>query len=379
MDTLKSIPQNIKETKPTFLLSVPALAKNFRKNIEKGIKAKGPKVEKLFNNALKLAYEYNKEGHNKGKGLQKLKRPLLVLYDKILFSKIREGFGGRLEFFIGGGALLDIELQRFFYAIGIPMYQGYGLTEAAPVISANVQMKHKLGSSGYIVQDLEVKICNADGIELPVGERGEIVCRGENVMKGYWKNESATNETLKDGWLYTGDLGYMDGEGFLYVLGRFKSLLISGDGEKYSPEGIEETIVDRSNFVEQMMLFNNQSPYSIALMVPNKEAVLEKLRNDNLDIKSDEGKKAAIKIFEDEINRYKCGGEYENIFPERWLPASFAILGEAFTEQNRFLNSTLKMVRNRITEYYKPRIDYMFTAEGKDIYNHQNKNIVAKF
>ncbi len=379
MDTLKNIPQNIKETKPTFLLSVPALAKNFRKNIEKGIKTKGPKVEKLFNNALKLAYDYNKQGFNKGKGLQILKKPLLALYDKILFSKIRKGFGGNLEFFIGGGALLDIELQRFFYAIGMPMYQGYGLTEAAPIISANMPIKHKLGSSGYIVNDLEVKICNDDGIEVPVGEKGEIVCRGENVMKGYWENESATNETLKDGWLYTGDLGYMDSDGFLYVLGRFKSLLISSDGEKYSPEGIEETIVDRSNYVDQMMLYNNQSSYTVALLVPNKEAVLEKLKSENLDIKSKEGQRAVIKIFEDEINKYKAGGEYENVFPERWLPASFAILGEAFTEQNRFLNSTLKMVRNRITEYYKPRIDYMFMPEGKDLYNHQNKNIVSKF
>ncbi len=379
MDTLKNIPVNIKETKPTFLLSVPALAKNFRKNIEKGIKSKGPKVEKLFNKALKLAYEYNKEGHNKGKGLQVLKKPLLALYDKILFSKIREGFGGKLEFFIGGGALLDIELQRFFYAIGMPMFQGYGLTEAAPVISANIPMKHKLGSSGYIVKDLEVKICNDDGIEVPVSEKGEIVCRGENVMKGYWKNESATNETLRDGWLFTGDLGYMDNDGFLYVLGRFKSLLISSDGEKFSPEGIEETIVDRSNYVDQMMLYNNQSPYTIALVVPNKEAVLEKLRAENLDLKTEEGQKAAVKIFEDEINKYRSGGEYENVFPARWLPASFAILGEAFTEQNRFLNTTLKMVRNRITEYYMPRIDYMFTPEGKDVFNHQNKNIVAKF
>jgi len=151
LETLKNIPQNIKEIKPSFLLSVPALAKNFRKNIEKGIREKGSKVEKLFSKALETAYKYNKEGWNRGEGFQKLKKPLLMLYDKILFSKIREGFGGKLEFFIGGGALLDIELQRFFYALGIPMLQGYGLTEAAPVISANVPAAHKLGSSGKIV------------------------------------------------------------------------------------------------------------------------------------------------------------------------------------------------------------------------------------
>ena len=121
LETLKNIPQNIKEVKPHFLLSVPALAKNFRKNIENGIKSKGDKVQKLFDQALKISYRYNAEGFNKGKGITKIYKPLLKLYDKILFSKIREQFGGRLEFFIGGGALLDIELQKFFYAIGIPI------------------------------------------------------------------------------------------------------------------------------------------------------------------------------------------------------------------------------------------------------------------
>jgi long-chain acyl-CoA synthetase len=169
-----------------------------------------------------------------------LKKPLLAVYDALIFRKIRANFGGRLQFIIGGGALLDIELQRFFYAIGIPMLQGYGLTEAAPVISANTLGRHKLGSSGRIMPDLEVRICDAQGHALPPGARGEIVVRGENVMAGYWKNETATAEVLRDGWLYTGDIGYLDEDGFLYVLGRVKSLLIADDGEKYSPEQIEE-------------------------------------------------------------------------------------------------------------------------------------------
>lgn len=128
LETLKNIPLNIKEIKPNLLLSVPALAKNFRKNIESGIRAKGPMVEKLFNHALKVCYAHNREGYNKSKMSALLYKPIIWVYDKILFSKIRENFGGKLKFFIGGGALLDIELQRFFYAIGIPMFQGYGLS-----------------------------------------------------------------------------------------------------------------------------------------------------------------------------------------------------------------------------------------------------------
>lgn len=379
IETLRNIPINIKEIKPTFLLSVPALAKNFRKNIESGIRAKGEKVEKLFNKALETAYDYNGLGCDKGKGMRKLKKPLLALYDKILFSKIREGFGGRLEFFIGGGALLDIELQKFFYAIGIPMFQGYGLSESAPVISSNVPALHKLGSSGKVVKNLQVKICNEDGVEIPTGQKGEIVCKGENIMKGYWKNENATSSTIKDGWLYTGDMGYFDEEGYLYVLGRFKSLLIGSDGEKYSPEGIEEALVEKSNLIDQVMLHNNQDPYTIALIVPNKEAVKNELKKFGLTIHNEEGQKKAIEIIQREINRFRNGGEFEGQFPERWLPSTFALLGEGFTEQNHFMNSTLKIVRGKITEFYKNRIDYLYTAEGKDIFNHQNKKIVERF
>ena len=379
LETLKNIPQNIKEVKPHFLLSVPALAKNFRKNIENGIKSKGDKVQKLFDQALKISYRYNAEGNNKGKGITKIYKPLLKLYDKILFSKIREQFGGRLEFFIGGGALLDVELQKFFYALGIPMFQGYGLSESAPVISANVPAKHKLGSSGFIVENLEIKICDDNGNELPIGEKGEIVVKGENVMIGYWKNETATKEALKEGWLYTGDLGYLDNDNFLYVLGRFKSLLIGSDGEKYSPEGIEETLTEHSPFVDQVMLHNNQNPYTVALIYPNKEIIIKAIEVRGMSIKTTDGQKEALKIIESEINRFKSGRDLAGQFPERWLPSAVAILGEGFTEQNKFLNSTLKMVRGKITEFYQNRIDYLYTAEAKDICNHQNMNIISRW
>ena len=377
-ETRKNIPGNIKETKPSLLMSVPALAKNFRKNIEKNISAKGAVIEKLFNHALKISYSYNKEGINKGKGLQKLKKPLLFLYDKILFSKIREGFGGKIDFFIGGGALLDIELQRFFYAIGMPMFQGYGLSEAAPIISSNALKRHKLGSSGFLVQNLELKICDEDGNELPVGKKGEIIVKGDNVMVGYWKNEEATKSTLKNGWLYTGDMGYMDNDGFLYVLGRFKSLLISDDGEKYSPEGIEEAFTEQSPYIDQCMLYNNQNPYTVVLIVPDKEAINRKLKEDNQNITTEEGKTAALKLIESEINSYRKGGKYEEMFPQRWLPGAIGIPDQAFTQENHLVNSTMKIVRGKIVEQYKDLIEFLYTPEAKDVTNEKNKVSLIK-
>jgi len=378
METLKNIPVNIKETRPTFLLSVPSLAKNFRKNIEKGIREKGEGIEKLFKKALDLAYAYNGIGWDRGKNATMRMKVQLKLFDALIFRKIRKNFGGRLEFFIGGGALLDIELQRFFYAIGIPMFQGYGLTEAAPVISANVPARHKLGSSGHIVINLAVKICDENGKELPSGQQGEIVVKGENVMVGYWKNEKATRETIRDGWLYTGDLGYVDADGFIYVLGRAKSLLISHDGEKYSPEGIEEAIIGNSPYIDQVMLHNNQSPYTVALIVPNKDTMVKYLKAQHLTLENETAQDMMLKLIESEIAEYKSGGKYTGEFPERWLPAAVAVLGEGFTEQNHFLNSTLKMVRGKIMEFYKDRIDFLFTTEGKDICNHQNRMIVKR-
>lgn len=307
------------------------------------------------------------------------KKPLLNLFDKILFSKIREGFGGELEFFIGGGALLDIELQRFFYAIGMPMFQGYGLSEAAPIISSNSMKKHKLGSSGYLVTNLDLKICNDDGNELPVGEKGEIIVRGENIMAGYWKNEKATNETLKDGWLYTGDLGYMDKDGFLYVLGRFKSLLIGNDGEKYSPESIEETLIQHSKYINQLMLYNDQSPYTVGLIVPKKEALKKYVTENNLSIDTVEGQKLALMKIQQEVDKYKKGGKYEGMFPERWLPATIAVIGEPFSEENKLINSTLKMVRGKIVEYHNKKFEYLFTPEAKEITNSKNLDVISKF
>lgn len=377
-ETLKNVPVNIRETQPTFLLSVPALAKNFRKNIEKGIKEKGPKVEALFNSALELGYKINGIGWDKGKNASLWEKLQYKLLDAILLKKIRAGFGGNLRFFIGGGALLDIELQRFFYAIGIPMFQGYGLTEASPIISANVPAKHKLGSSGSIVPNLEVKICDEHGNQLPVGTQGEIVIRGENVMAGYWKNEKATAQSIRNGWLHTGDLGYLDADNFLYVLGREKSLLIGHDGEKYSPEGIEEALVGNSPYIEQVMLYNNQSMFTVALLVPNKERLTAYVKEKGLTVESIEGQQSVLQLLDMEIKAYRSGGRFAGEFPERWLPAAVAVLGEGFTEQNHFLNSTLKMVRGKITDFYKERIDFLYTAEGKDIQNHQNRTIVQR-
>ena len=378
LDSLKNIHGNIREIRPIFMLSAPSLAKNLRKGIEKGIRDKGRLVEKLFGHALKIAYSYNGIGWDRGKGLKIFLKPVYMLYDQILFKKIRSGFGGRLKFFFGGAALLDIELQRFFYAIGIPMYQGYGLSEASPVISGNSEKKHKLGTSGKVLRNIDLKICDEDGKEMTAGQKGEIVIHGENVMVGYYKNEKSTRETIRNGWLHTGDMGYVDSDGFLYVLGRFKSLLISDDGEKYSPEGIEETITDRSLYIDQMMLYNNQHKYTSALIAPNRQALLRWAKSQDINLNDAKGQESILLEMESVINQYKEGGAYHDLFPSRWLPSSIAIIDEPFSLDNALLNSTGKMVRTKIVEHFHNRIDYLYTPEGKNIINRENMNAIRK-
>jgi len=372
-ETLKNFVSNMMEVKPEILMSVPALAKNFKKNIEKGIEAKGNIATSLFHTGLAFAYWYNGTGNNAGKGLKKVTKPVYSLFRAILFNKIKEKFGGQLQYFIGGGALLDIELQRFFYAIGMPMYQGYGLSEASPIISANTPKFHKLGSSGKVVNDLEIKICDEEGNELPIGEKGEIVIKGENVMKGYWKNPEATSDTIKDDWLFTGDLGYLDNENYLYVLGRFKSLLIGADGEKYSPEGIEEAIIDHCQYIDQFVLHNNQNPYTTGLIVPNKEKIQTWLKQHKTSIDNDNALIEILNLIKEDIEHVKNSNLPELSFPARWMPSTSVILPEAFTEHNKLLNSTMKVVRGKVEEYFQKEIEYLYTSDAKNFTSKQNK------
>lgn len=377
-ETLRNISNNIKEIQPHLILSVPSMTKNFQKAIERGIRQKGLWTKIFFRYALKMAYKYNGLGIDRGKGLMRNPlKPFIRFYDKILFSKIRENFGSKLQYFIGGGAVLDTEMQRYFYAIGIPIYQGYGLTEAAPIISANSPKEHKLGTSGKPLPNLELRIVDEKNHDLPTNKTGEILVKGENIMKGYWMNEPATAKALKNGWLFTGDLGYLDEDGFLVVLGREKSLLIGDDGEKYCPEGIEEAIISNSIYIEQVMLYNSQSPYTVALIYPNRENLVNFLVKKGLSQKTEDGQRTALECIIQDIEEYKTGS-YKDKFPNKWLPSAIAILGEGFTEENRMMNSTLKIVRRRIFEFYKDRIDYLFTPEGKDPFNHRNMTIMSR-
>lgn len=361
---LRNILPTMKEIKPQVMLTVPAISRSFKKAIENGVKAKGKTTEKLYNIALKNARAYYKDYYNQG-GAQFWRKPFVKLFDKIIFSKIRETFGGKMKFCVGGGALLDIELQRYFCAIGMPTFQGYGLSEATPIICSNAPGFARFGSSGRIVSPMECTIRDDENRILPNGQTGEIVIKGENVMAGYWKNPEATAETIVDGWLHTGDRGYICKEDprYLYVTGRFKSLLISSDGEKYSPEGYEDNLAVVSKYIDNVILHNNQSPYTIVLVVPNKEALRAAAPGD---------KEAQLRLIQADVDSYRKGGIRAGQFPEKWLPTAIVVCEEPFTEKNALVNSTGKVVRGKVEKHFEKRIEYAYTPEGKQLINPQN-------
>ena len=361
---LRNIIPTMKEIKPQVMLTVPAISRSFKKAIENGVKAKGKTTEKLYNMALKNARAYYKDYYNQG-GAQFWRKPFVKLFDKIIFSKIRETFGGKMKFCVGGGALLDIELQRYFCAIGMPTFQGYGLSEATPIICSNAPGFARFGSSGRIVSPMECTIRDDENRILPNGQTGEIVVKGENVMAGYWKNPEATAETIVDGWLHTGDRGYICKEDprYLYVTGRFKSLLISSDGEKYSPEGYEDNLAVVSKYIDNVILHNNQSPYTIVLVVPNKEALRAAAPGD---------KEAQLRLIQADVDSYRKGGIRAGRFPEKWLPTAIVVCEEPFTEKNGLVNSTGKVVRGKVEKHFEKHIEYAYTPEGKQLINPQN-------
>jgi long-chain acyl-CoA synthetase len=192
MNALKNIPINLVEANPNFLLTVPALTSNFINKFKEGIKAKGSFIEGIFDRGIEAAIKRNGNGFSKpGMATQFSTYFNYALAENLIFKKLRTIFGSDIEFFVGGGALLDIKQQQFYKAIGIPVYQGYGLTEATPIISTNTPYHYKMGTSGKVLGNITCKICDDKGKELLKGQRGEIVIQGDNVMKGYYKNPEA--------------------------------------------------------------------------------------------------------------------------------------------------------------------------------------------
>lgn len=372
--TLRNIPLNLKESDPIFLFTVPSLSGNFMKKIIAAIEEKGGLIERIFKNGIEAGILWNGDGYHTPPFKDRFNAFFPYFMAKLLvFNKIKKAlFGNSIRFCVGGGAFLDIKQQQFFAALGVPVYQGYGLTEAAPIISSNTPRIHKFGTSGIIAPSVSCKVMDENGVEVQQGTMGHITITGENVMLGYYRNPEATAEVLRDGRLWTGDLGSMDEDGFLAVIGRAKALLIREDGEKYSPEEIEEAITMSTDVFDQIMVWCDHRKYTMALVT------LDEVKVKNLIAKrSIHSAEALLAILVDEFYRFKNDPKAKKV-QSTWIPSVFQIVEEPFSEQNGTINSTMKLVRHKVSEVYKEYIEYSYLPEGSSTMNKKNLSLIAR-
>ncbi|HWP68628.1 MAG TPA: AMP-binding protein [Rectinemataceae bacterium] len=368
MALLRNIPANIQECQPTFLFTVPALTINFMKKIIAGVEQKGPFAAKLFEAGMNAASKWMGDGCHRPPLGDRISAFFPYFTAKtLLFGKIRKkALGGSISFCISGGSKLDTKQQKFFTALGVPLLPGYGLTEASPVVSASTLARYKFGTVGILLPSVTSAIVDEDGTELPTGRIGEITVAGDSVMKGYYKNQEATADVIKNGRLWTGDLGYMDEDGFLVVVGRKRALLIAESGEKYSPETIEDAVMTSTNVVEQVMVWCVYKKHPCALVtldVPRIKTIIAEKRITTAE--------ALCKVLQDEFYRFMNGSSPQSI-QSNWVPITFQIIGKQLNEQDGMINSTLKLVRHKVEAEYRELIDYSYTKEGSTTLNPRN-------
>lgn len=329
MDTLRT---QMQEVKPTLMTSVPQFFKRVYTNIFSNINTQSLHRRILVKTAFTLG---RKKRAKKNSGLWKAA-------DKIVFRKIKERTGGCLKFFISGGSALNKEIAEFFDSIGLTILEGYGMTEASPVISVNKLNKNKFGSVGLPLENVQVKIA----------EDGEILVRGDNVMKGYYKNETDTSQTIIDSWLHTGDIGHIDQDGFLFITDRKKALIKTEGGKYISLTHIEETL-SNSKYIEQIITFAGDDKHFVsALIYPNLEEINREfpdmIDKSSIELISD---KQIFKFIEKEIS------EAQKHLPKYERVRKFTLIPKPFSIESGELTPTLKLKRKVIEEMYKTLID----------------------
>lgn len=374
MAMLKNIPLNIRECQPTILFTVPAFSASLMKRIAAGVRQRGPAAAGLFGAGIAAAEKWMRPERGQAALADRIKAALPYFFAKIfLFGVVRKkAVGAALRFCISGSSRLEPRQQKFFAALGIPLLPGYGLTEAGPVVSANTLSRYKFGTVGPPLPSVRLSVLDAAGKSLPQGRLGEVAVSGDSVMAGYYRNPEASEAALRDGWLKTGDLGFMDSEGFLSVVGRESALLVSDSGNKYSPETIEEAVMSSARFFQQVVVWCLYKKYPCALVALDMAETGEFVRENGTS-----GAEELCRALREDFYRFKAGPGREAIQPA-WVPVTFQIVGEGFGEKDGTLNSTMKLVRRRIETEHRELIDYSYTKEGAAVVNPRNIAVLRR-
>ena len=343
-DSIEKVPENMMEVKPTLMVSVPRLFEKIYHRIFENAHQLSAVKKRIFHWSVDVGMKYVH-----AKYLQKQPSALLgfkyALADRLVFSKVRERFGGNMKLFCCGGAPLDRTINEFFWVIGIPIFEGYGLTETSPAISFNSFAHVRFGSVGFVLDRTEVKIA----------DDGEILVKGPQVMLGYYNDPVATAEAVEDGWFKTGDIGHRD-EGFLFITDRKKELIITAGGKNIAPQPIENAL-KMDKHISSAFVYGDRKPYLTALIVPNLERLLEfakERRIDYFDLDDLVMHEPVQKLFEQRVS--EINGQlapYETI-------KKFVLLPHDFSIESGELTPTLKLRRKVIWLKYQQKIEDMY-------------------
>ena len=346
VEAVENVAQALLEVHPTVLAAVPRFfEKIYARLMEQGSRTKGLK-HSIFEFAMRTArqaapWRCGEKSANLALKLQ------WVVADRLVYSKIRAGTGGRLRLILSGGAPLSKALGEFFWATGIPIYQGYGLTETSPILTSNYP-KNRIGSSGRPIANVQIRIA----------DDGEILAKGPCVMQGYYKSPESTREVLSDdGWFRTGDIGYLDKDNYLFITDRKKDLLKTAAGKFVAPQPIENAL-KTSPYILNAMVVGDQRKFIVALIVPNPATLSARLAEQGLKFSSNAELAAhprAYAVIENEVSRLTAHlAQYESI-------KRFALLAEDFTFDSGTLTFTMKLKRRVVEKQYRNLIDKLYS------------------
>ncbi|WP_174733642.1 AMP-dependent synthetase/ligase [Mesobacillus harenae] len=355
-ESIETIPQNLQEVKPTVMTTVPRLLEKVYAKVQEQIEAGTPLRKKIFAWAVKVGMErYNYLVNSPVDQLINGQMPKDLqrkwnLANRLVYKKVKSNLGGRMRGLVSGGAALNPEIASFFWAIDVPVLEGYGLTETSPVVATNPMSRAKIGTVGKPLPNLDVKIA----------EDGEILVKGPSVMVGYYKNEEATAEDIIDGWFHTGDIGSFDDEGFLRIVDRKKRLLILSTGKNVAPAHIENTI-NQSIYIENSLVVGHGRKYVIAIVIPDFEnlkpwAYKKGVKaNSQLDlVQNGEVKNLISKEVERMASRL---ASFEQ-------PKKIIVIGGEWTVDTGEITPSLKVRYKHIEEKYKKLINYTYEQDG---------------
>jgi long-chain acyl-CoA synthetase len=349
-ESLFTIRQDMQDVRPTIMMSVPRLYEGMHERILRSVKEGSPTKQKIFHWSVGV-------GSKVSQAIQQKKKPSPILSlkasvaNKLVFEKLKAVTGGRLRFFVSGGAPLSKAIAEFFHAAGILILEGYGLTETSPVICVNRPDQWKFGTVGPMIP----------GIEMKIAEDGEILSRGPHIMQGYFNKPSDTAEAIDpDGWFHTGDIGEVDEEGFLTITDRKKNILVLSNGKNVAPQPIENQL-KQSPYISEIMLLGDQRSTVSALIVPSFDELKEFAAEQQLeaeDIPALLQTQEVQRLIRSEINQYSADfADFERV-------RRFTLVAEEFSEKSGEMTPTLKLKRSVVMENHKAAIDQMYGDDG---------------